>query len=149
MRIGDLVRLSRQSAFMIESRCSINEAIEKILRTNGGALVVLEQDTPLGIITANDLLRTTLQDGTAGFETVNLKDLMTPNLITAGPEDDLSTTMNMMLNAGIDHLPVANESGVIGILRLRDLLKQQVAELEREVNDLKEYIADLHEASLD
>lgn len=149
MRIGELVGLSRQSSFMIESRCCVDEAIDKLQRSRGSALVVSEQGAPVGIFTGSDVLRTYLRDRRVGFENVSLKDVMTPNPIMAGPDDDVASTLHMMLKAGINHLPVSDENGIIGILSIQELMQHQVTVLDRELNDLKDYIADLHDAGMD
>jgi len=149
MRIGELVDHSGHSPSIIESRCSVDEAIDRLQRRPGSALVVSEQGAPVGIFTGSDVLRAYLRDRTVGFKNISLKDVMTPNPIMAGPDEDVPSTVNMMLKTGINHLPVSYENAIIGILSIQQLMQHQVTALDRELNDLKDYIADLHDAGLD
>jgi predicted transcriptional regulator len=57
--------------------------------------------------------------------------------------------MNVMLKAGIGHLPVIENDKVIGMPTASDLVEYRLASLDDEVHHLKEYIADLHDAGLD
>jgi predicted transcriptional regulator len=78
-----------------------------------------------------------------------LGDAMTATLITAKPDDEIDTAMNVMLKAGIGHLPVIENKKIIGMLTARDLVEYRLTSLDDEMHHLKEYIADLHDAGLD
>ena len=149
MRIGELVGSNRQTQFKIESQRSVDDAIDKLQKSRSGVLIVVEHDEPVGMISASDLLMACLRDRTGGADTLLLKDVMTTDMITAGIDDEIPTTLNMMLKTGIKYLPVTDDSGIIGILGLQDLMQYRLSALEQEVNDLKDYIADLHDAGLD
>jgi len=74
---------------------------------------------------------------------------MTTPLITAKPADKIDTAMNVMLKAGIGHLPVIENDKVIGMLTASGLVEYRLTSLDDEMHHLKEYIADLHDAGLD
>ena len=133
----------------MESSCCIREAIEKLQKSNVRALIVTEKDRPVGIFAERDVLRTYLHQQSAAFDTLLLKDAMTPKLISATPEDDVASSMNMMLKADIHHLPVIDKESITAMLTLYDLVQQRVVALENEVHTLKDYIADLHDAGMD
>jgi CBS domain-containing protein len=149
MKIGELVEKSPRAPVAMESRCSVHEAIEKLQNSNARALIVTENDRPIGIFAERDVLRTYLHQQSVAFNQMLLKDVMTPKLISATPEDDVASSMNMMLKADIHHLPVIDKDSITAMLTLYDLVQQRVVALENEVHALKDYIADLHDAGMD
>ena len=74
---------------------------------------------------------------------------MTRNLLLAKPEDPITTVLDKMIAADINYLPVIEEKKIIGILTLKDMMKHQIDALIDEIHQLKDYIADLHEAGQD
>jgi len=54
-----------------------------------------------------------------------------------------------MIKADITHLPLIEQKKIVGMLTLKDLMKHQIDSLTDEIHQLKDYIADLHEAGQD
>jgi IMP dehydrogenase len=149
MNIRDLVDQKRREFTTMESSCSVHEAIEKLQNNNVRALIVTDQDRPVGIFSERDVLRAYLRHKSVAFDQIVLKDVMTPKLISVSPDDDIAGAMNMMLKADIHHLPVLDNESITTVLTLYDLIQLRVVSLEREVHELKDYIADLHDAGMD
>ena len=149
MKIGEMVTSGRRAYINLESHCSVKEAIERLQKENARALIVTEQQRPVGIFAERDVLRAYLRNRSMDFEHILLKEVMTPKLITAEAEDTVAATMNIMLKADIHHLPVIDNENIIALLTLYDLVQHRVEILEQELKDLKDYIGDLHEAGLD
>jgi len=57
--------------------------------------------------------------------------------------------MARMIKADITHLPLIEQKKIVGMLTLKDLMKHQIDSLTDEIHQLKDYIADLHEAGQD
>ena len=149
MKIGEMVATGRRAYVHLESHCSVQEAVERLQKENVRALIVTEQQRPVGIFAERDVLRVYLRNRSMDFERIILKEVMSPKLITAEAGDSVAETMNIMLKADIHHLPVIDNENIIALLTLYDLVQYRVKILEQELNDLKDYIGDLHEASLD
>ncbi len=60
-----------------------------------------------------------------------IRDLMTTNVTTLAPEDDLMKADTIMQKGRIRHLPVVREGRLVGLVTHRDLLRAQVAALGR------------------
>jgi len=149
MAVSDLLKKMGRSFFFMESDRTVDDAINALTVNKVSALIVTEKARPVGIFAERDVLRTYLRDKARSFADIRLGDAMTAPLITAKPDDKIDTAMNVMLKAGIGHLPVIENDKVIGLPTASDLVEYRLASLDSEVHHLKEYIADLHDAGLD
>ncbi|MFZ0611372.1 MAG: CBS domain-containing protein [Desulfobacterales bacterium] len=149
MAVSDVVKKSGRPVLTLESGRSVDDAIEAMNAGSAGALIVTEKGRPVGIFAKRDVLRTYLRDKGQSFAAVRLGDAMTAKLTSAKPGDPIEVVMQVMLEAGIGHLPVIEDEKVIGLLTAGDLVEYRLAALDDELHHLKEYIADLHEAGLD
>jgi CBS-domain-containing membrane protein len=74
-------------------------------------------------------------------------------MITAGPEEAVEAVLKKMLDSDIRHLPVLAEKDgqprIMGMVTLADLVRHRLKLLETELEELKTYIADLHDADRD
>ena len=69
-----------------------------------------------------------------------IKDVMSANLLVVKPGDDLDYVMAIMIQNNIRHLPVVEESGLLGLLSMRDVVRVLVKNLKAENHYLKDFI---------
>ncbi len=128
---------------------SIEDAIILMDKEKVGALIVVEEDRPVGIFSTRDCLRFCLKEKPAVFGGITLGAAMSNNLIIVGPDAERETAMEMMFRANIGHLPVIEDGQLNGVLNARELMMEHIRTLEDELRHLKNYIDDLHEAGRD
>jgi len=133
----------------IASSQTVEDAICLMAGHKVSALLVTENDQPAGIFSEEDLFRSLLGNKTAAVSEIKLETAMTRNLLLAKPEDPITTVLDKMIAADINYLPVIEEKNIIGMLTLKDMMKHQIDALIDEIHQLKDYIADLHEAGQD
>lgn len=93
-----------------------------------GAIVVVDGDRMVGIITERDLTRA-MTEG-ADVARTRVADYMTSRVLAIRPEDHAGTAVRLMMENRIRHLPVVDERGrVAGLLSSRDLLLLDPGEL--------------------
>ena len=115
------------------------EAIEGMVRSNVGSLIVSDGTTILGIFTERDYLRrVTLQDRDA--KATRVRDVMTPHIICVDPSRTIGECMAMMTQERIRHLPVMERDRLVGIISIGDVVKYLSKEREVEIRHLTEYI---------
>jgi CBS domain-containing protein len=89
-----------------------------------GSVIVLEDDRVLGILTERDIL------GVVGSgedpKNVAAHEALTDDLITIEPGAPVEDAAGEMVRAGVRHLPVISEEGLIGIVSMRDLVRWSV-----------------------
>jgi CBS domain-containing protein len=149
MLVQELLAHGKQEVFTITPDQTVEDAITKMALNKTSALIVMDGDYPVGIFAERDVLRCHLKEKGKALNQVKVKDAMTNKLISAKPEDELSTAVNMMLKADIRHLPVLKHKKIIGILTINDLVEHQISILNAELQHLQGYLADLHDAGKD
>jgi CBS-domain-containing membrane protein len=118
---------------------SVEMAAERMRSFHVGDLVVVEEhagrNVPVGIVTDRDLVVGGLAQGLARLATLRVGDVMSRELVTARPEEDLGIALDRMRSHGVRRLPVVNrEGGLEGILTLDDVLElmsEELAELAK------------------
>ena len=118
----------------------ISTVIRKLKLEGVGALVVSEDgEHVIGIISERDVVRGLAEHG-AELLDMRVADLMTKNVKTCSPEDDLKHVMTEMTRSRIRHLPVTEDGRMCGIVSIGDVVKTRLDELETETNVLRDYI---------
>ena len=149
MEVLALLKDKARRLYTIASSQTVEDAIYLMAGRKVSALLVTENDQPAGIFSEEDLFRFLLGNKTAAFSEIELEAAMTRNLLLAKPEDPITTVLDKMIAADINYLPLIEEKNIIGMLTLKDMMKHQIDALIDEIHQLKDYIADLHEAGQD
>ncbi len=149
MKVHDLLREKSRPVYTIAGNQCLDDAVSLMRSKRVSALIVTENDRPVGIFAERDVFRNYLKDKTGALPEIALRNAMTDNLITADAEDDVSRSMDIMIKADIKHLPVVKAGKLIGMLTLIDLIEHRIDSLTTENHQLKDYIDDLHDAGRD
>jgi len=144
-----LLKDNARRVYTIASSQTVEDAIYLMAGRKVSALLVTENDQPAGIFSEEDLFKSLLEKKSAAFSEIKLETAMTRNLLLAKPEDPIGAVLSKMVVADINYLPVIEEKKIIGILTLKNMMKHQIDALIDEIHQLKDYIADLHEAGQD
>lgn len=105
----------------------------------GSLLVVDKHDRILGIVAPSDVLKAVHQK----LDTVpkmTVKEVMITDLIVATPEDDIAYMQNIMTENRVRHIPVLENSKLVGLVSIGDVVKAQMTEKNVENKYLKDYI---------
>jgi CBS domain-containing protein len=149
MKVRDLLGENIRPPHFIAGHRSVDHAIDFMASRQANALIVTDNEKPIGIFTKSDVYRYYLSNKTTPLTEIAVQDAMTDKLIAAKPEDDISRVRAIMIKADIRHMPVIEKKKLIGLLTLNDLTEQQIESLNDEIRQLKDYIEDLHEAGMD
>jgi len=118
---------------------SVGEAACLMADREVGAVLLAEAASVVGIFSERDLLRRVVAKGASPADTP-LRAVMTPDPITASPEDDRMAAVLKMRKVGCRHLPILRDGTLVDTISIRDLLFDEIAERTSEVDDLKRYI---------
>jgi CBS domain-containing protein len=110
---------------------TIKAAAELMREKNIAALMVMEGDTTLGIVTERDIVRAFARDGGA-IATKPVQSIMTSKLITGTPEDSVKHVMKVMTEKRIRHFPVYRDGKLAGLVSIGDVVRHRVQDLELE-----------------
>jgi CBS domain-containing protein len=149
MKVHDLLREKARPVYTIACNQSMADAVNFMSSKKVSALIVTENDQPVGIFAERDVFRYYLRESTIALSEITLQKAMTANLIAADPEDDVERILAVMTKADIKHLPVVKAKKLVGMLTLHDLIEHRIDSLTEENHRLKDYIDDLHDAGWD
>jgi CBS domain-containing protein len=117
----------------------VSEAISVMATLQIGVLPIVADGELVGIFSERDLVRRVIAMGRAPDKTP-LGEVMTPNPVTAAPDEERLTAITKMQTVGCRHLPVVAAGAIIDMLSMRDLLFVELEERQEEVNSLRRYI---------
>lgn len=138
MKVKELLSIKGIECFSIMSDQTLLDASKQMAECKIGALLVMEKGHLAGIITERDVVKALANEQEC--RTVRIKDVMTTNLLVSKSGDDLDYVMAVMIQNNIRHLPVVEESGLVGMLSMRDVVRVLVKNLKAENQYLKDFI---------
>jgi CBS domain-containing protein len=104
-----------------------------------GALVVLDGDRLVGIMSERDYARSVILRGKAS-KTTQVSEIMTSQVLTVGYDNTVEECMNLMSDKRVRHLPVVHEGKVVGLLSIGDIVKETIEHQKFLISQLENYI---------
>jgi CBS domain-containing protein len=139
MTLGQLLRQKGNDVHAVEPGASVIDAIRAMAQHHVGALLVMEQQRLVGIISERDYARKVILKGRASASTA-VRDIMTAKVLTLSPTHNVDDAMRMMTDHRIRHLPVMRGEAVEGVVSIGDLVKAVIDEQQQTIDDLRHYI---------
>ena len=116
------------------------EALRLMADHGVGAVLVLEGGRLAGILSERDYARKIALLGRSSADTP-VRDIMTAELHTVGPDDSVEHCMQVVTDGRIRHLPVLERGALVGLVSIGDLVKATIEEQQQELEHLQRYIA--------
>lgn len=124
----------------IEPTADLASAIKLLAERRVGALVVVGPDQRVvGIISERDAIRMLAERGAAAMGQP-VGQVMTRKVVTCNRSETMSNVMERMTAGKFRHLPVVEESQLIGIISIGDVVKYRVRQIELESAALRDHI---------
>jgi len=135
MNIANILARKGSVAVTVRPEQTIREALALLDRHNIGALIAVEGDHPVGILSERDIVRQAARDEKFFVRVVG--ELMTRDVITGQPHDDLLSVAHTMTERRIRHLPVVDKGRLVGMVSIGDIVKAQRDHYQGEVDTLQ------------
>lgn len=126
--------------YSIEPDAFVFDAIKLMAEKEIGALLVMEGDKLVGIVSERDYARKVILKGRSSRETP-IRDIMTVRVTCAHPEQSVQECMAVMTDKHIRHLPILENNVVVGMISIGDLVKAIIAEQQFMIEQLEQYIS--------
>ena len=107
----------------------VRVAIARMLEENVGSVAVCDGERLAGIFTERDVLRLTSEG--PDFDEVRVGDVMTTQLVTVSPDDDILDAARLMGERKIRHLPVLQGENLLGMVGIREVVRVLLERLWR------------------
>ncbi|TQM16031.1 CBS domain-containing protein [Pseudonocardia kunmingensis] len=139
MRIADVLRNKGNAVATVEPGATVSRLISELAAHNVGALPVVDGGRIVGIVSERDVVRR-LHAGGPGLLEARVADIMTTEVTTCSPSDDVTDLAAVMTARRFRHLPVVVDGELAGIVSIGDLVKARIDLLESERAQLQSYI---------
>jgi len=137
--VSELLKRRDSTLWHTTQEASVFEALQVLARHEVGALMVMTGDKLVGVVSERDYTRKVALLGRNSKE-VKVADIMTANVLTVTPETRTHACMALMSQKRIRHLPVVQGDQVIGMISIRDLMDDIIADHEQTIQQLTSYI---------
>ena len=137
--VSRLLKLKGQDIWSLPPDASVYRAIEMMAQKEVGALLVMEGERLVGIVSERDYARRVILKGKSSRDT-QIREIMSFPVVCARPELTIEETMAIMTEKHIRHLPVVVEDRVLGMISIGDVVRNIIEEEEFEIQQLTNYI---------
>ncbi len=142
MKVSDILGSKGNAVATIRPEAKISTVVRRLKLEGIGAMGVSEDSVQVvGIISERDIVRGLVEDGADLLEK-RVLDLMTSPVKTCTLDANIKEIMAVMTRSRVRHLPVVEDSRLVGIVSIGDVVKNRLEEVELEADVLRDdYIA--------
>ena len=137
--VRDMIRKKGYEVFTITPEATVFEALNLMAEHNIGALLVMTGDEIKGIVSERDCIRKVDVMGRNTKDTP-ISQIMTSDVITVDADQPLEDCMGLMIDKNIRHLPVCDGKNLLGLLSVRDVLREVIEVQQMMLSQLERYI---------
>jgi CBS domain-containing protein len=137
--LKQLLNAKGGQVYSISPDAKVIEALQVMAQKDVGALLVMEGEKLVGIMSERDYARKIILHGKSSHD-VPVRDIMTSDVITVEPSMSVEECMSLVTQKRVRHLPVFEGGRLIGIVSIGDLVKEVIAEQEQTIKQLESYI---------
>jgi CBS domain-containing protein len=137
--VNDVLKGKGGQIATIAPNATVFDAITVMADKEIGALLVMEGENLLGILTERDYARKIIILGKSSKETP-VQEIMTTKVMVVNPGNTVEECMAIMTDKHVRHLPVVEHGKVVGIISIGDAVKAIISEQHFTINNLVNYI---------
>lgn len=138
--VADILAAKGREVFSISPDTSLIDALSLMARHKVGALLVLEGERPVGIISERDVARGIVEKPGVALDSFRASDLMTARVAYVQLRHTLEECMALMTDKRIRHLPVLEGEALAGMISIGDVVKAMIDDKEFLIAQLENYI---------
>ncbi|MGW0802778.1 CBS domain-containing protein [Nonomuraea sp. NPDC002799] len=140
MLIGTILRNKGSDVTTVAPEATVRELLAELAEHNIGAVVVSTDGVTIqGIVSERDVVRR-LHDRGAAVLDDPVSAIMTTEVRTAGPAENVDALRQIMTTHRFRHMPVVENGRLVGIVSIGDVVKSAIGELETEKASLVDYL---------
>jgi CBS domain-containing protein len=138
--VAELLKAKPTRVVSVRPDQSVLEAIKVLASEDIGAAIVMTGSRIAGIFSERDYTRKVVLKGRSS-DTTKVEEIMTPNVIVVTPRTKARECMQLMTEKNIRHLPVVEEGRCIGMVSIRDIVSDIIADQDFTIEQLEHYIS--------
>ena len=118
---------------------TVLDAIKLLAQKDIGALIVIENDKPVGIFTERDYARKVYLRGKSSLDTA-VREIMVSPVICVSPDQSVNECLALMSEKHFRHLPVVVDERLVGMVSIGDLVKSVIDDQKFEIEQLEHFV---------
>jgi CBS domain-containing protein len=138
--VAELLKAKQPRVVSVRPEQSVLEAIKVLASENIGAAIVMSGERLAGIFSERDYTRKVILKGRSS-DTTRVEEIMTANVVCVNPRTKTRECMALMTEKAIRHLPVLDEGRVVGMVSIRDIVSDIIADQDFTIEQLEHYIS--------
>ena len=136
----DILNTKGHSVWSVKPTSTVLEALGVMADRDIGAVLVMDGDKLVGVLSERDYARKVVLVGRSSKE-AQVQDVMTSHVVCVAPERSVEECMALMTERRQRHLPVVDHKRVVGIVSIGDLVKATIDDQQFTITQLRMYIA--------
>lgn len=124
--VGGLLEVKGHDIWFIAPDASVYDALKLMAEKDVGALLVIDGEKLVGIVSERDYARKIILRGRSSVGTP-VRDIMMPKVISVRPEQTMEECMVLITSLRVRHLPVLADDQLIGMVSVGDVVKEVVS----------------------
>ena len=138
MLIRDILKKKGSKTITTSKETKIVDIAHILTKEKIGAIVILEKEKVIGILSERDIVRAFTQK--KSVRNTKAQEIMTKNVFTCSLEDNNEVLLTLMVTKHFRHLPVLDKNKLVGVVSIGDLVKDRTKRLKKEIDQLKSYV---------
>jgi CBS domain-containing protein len=138
--VSDILRSKGNDVWAVNPGDTVFDSLQLMAEKEVGALLVMDEDSLVGIVTERDYARKVILEGKSSKDS-SVAEVMTKRVLCVEPERTVDECMALMTDKRARHLPVVENKQVIGVVSIGDLLAAMINEQQVLIDQLQHYIS--------
>ena len=138
--VSDLLKAKPHRLISVRPEQSVLEAIKVLAQEDIGAAIVMSGDRLAGIFSERDYTRKVILKGRSSDST-RVEEIMTARVVVVSPRTGTRECMALMTEKAIRHLPVIEDGRCVGMVSIRDIVGDIIADQDFTIEQLEHYIS--------
>lgn len=135
----NILEIKGKDIWSVSPEDSVYDALRLMARIDIGAVLVIENDKLVGILSERDYARKVILFGKTSHET-KVGEIMTKKVITIHPMQICEECMDIMTKNHIRHLPVTLDGEILGVISIGDVVKHIIHKQKEKIKDLTDRV---------
>ncbi|MCH8072609.1 MAG: CBS domain-containing protein [Proteobacteria bacterium] len=138
--VSDILDSKGHEVWAVKPDDTVFDSLQLMAEKGIGALLVMDGDRLVGIVTERDYARKVILEGKSS-KTSSVAEVMTKRVLCVTAERTIDECMALMTDKRARHLPVLDHKRVIGVISIGDLVKTMISEQQVLIDQLQHYIS--------
>lgn len=141
MTVRDILAVKGNDVVTIGPSSTLADAARALAQHRIGAVVVTGPDERIvGILSERDIVRKIGEQGAEALA-ISISEVMSTDVKVCGENHTINEVMGIMTRGRFRHLPVERDGRLAGLVSIGDVVKQRIEDVEREAEEIRNYIA--------